>query len=117
MTTLKELQALGGFVPSKPIRKEIKFTLNEEELSAVIHVKKISIGEFEALFLGDKEERSRTAKAISVAILLGEDGKEAISFEMAYQLEPSLAGAMFAAFNEVNMQKKASRPAKGSSAT
>lgn len=117
MTSLKELETLGGFVPARPIRKEIKFTLNGEELSAVIHVKKISIGEFEALFLGDTEERSRTAKAISVAILLGDEGKEVIPFEKAYKLEPSLAGAMFAAFNEVNLQKKPSSPAKGSSAT
>lgn len=117
MTTLKELESLGGFVPAKPIKKEITFTINGEELSATIHVKKISIGEFEALFLGDTEERSRTAKAISVAVMLGPEGKEAIPFEMAYKLEPALAGAMFAAFNEVNLQKKASRPAKGSSAT
>lgn len=117
MTTLKDIQTIGGFVPDKPVKREIKFTLGGEELIATIHVKKMNIGEFETLFLGDTEERARTAKAISVCVRLGEDGKEVIPFEMAYKLDPSLAGAMFHALNEVNTVKKTSRPAKGSSAT
>lgn len=118
MTTLKDIETIGGFVPDKPVKKEIRFTLDgEEELIATIHVKKMNIGEFETLFLGDTEERARTAKAISVCVRLGEDGKEVIPFEKAYKLNPSLAGAMFHALNEVNTVKKTSRPAKGSSAT
>jgi hypothetical protein len=117
MSTLKELKAMGAFTSDKPVRKEIKFTLNGEDLSAVIHVKHLGIGEYESLFLGDDESRSRTAKAISHAVTLGEDGKERISFQDAYRLEPVLAGAMLTAFNEVNTPKKSSRPASVSSAT
>jgi hypothetical protein len=117
MTTLKELKASGGFVSDKPVKKTIKFTLNGEELEATIHVKRLNIGEYETLFLADTEERARTAKAISVAITLGDDGKEKISFQDAYRLEPALAGAMLTAFNEVNTPKKSSRPESASSAT
>jgi hypothetical protein len=117
MSTLKELKAMGAFTSDKPVRKEIKFTFNGEDLSAVIHVKHLGIGEYEALFLGDEDNRSRTAKAISQAVTLGEDGKEKISFQDAYRLDPAWAGAMLTAFNEVNTPKKSLRPASASSAT
>lgn len=107
MSTLKELRGLGAFIPDKPIKKEIKFKLDsDEELSASIHVKRLSIGDYESLILNETDTRSRTAKMISSAITLGDDGKERISFEDAYRLHPSLAGAMISAFNEVNSAKK-----------
>lgn len=117
MTTLKELEAAGGFVPDKPIKKDIRWEKDGEEFTATIHVRMLNIGDFEDLFLADSDERARTAKAISVGIRLGPDGKEPIPFEKAYKLYPALAASMFKAFNEVNTLKKLSRPAKGSSAT
>ncbi len=117
MTTLKERQKLGGGVPSAPIKKDISFKLDgDEDITATIHVKKLSSGDYENLFLGDKEKRSQTAKMISEAITLGEDGKERITFEQAYQLHPNLAGAMVNAFNEVNLAKKTSRATNASAA-
>ena len=118
MSSLKELQALGAFVSDKPVKKEITFKLDgDEEHTAVIHVKKLSVGDYESLFLTEKEERSRTATLIAQAVSLGPDGKERISFEQAYKLHAGLAGAMVNAFNEVNLAKKSSRPETGSSAT
>lgn len=117
MSSMKELRALGGFVSDKPVKKEIKFTIDDgDELSAFIHVRKLSVGDVEALFITDKEERSRTAKLISEAVTLGDDGKEKISFQDAYRLHTSLAAAMVNAFNEVNSSKKSLRPVTGSSA-
>lgn len=119
MTSVKQLKELGGFVSDKPVKKDITFSIDGgDELTATIHVKQLNIGEYETLFLTDTEERARTAKAISVAITLGEDGREKISFQDAYRLHPKLAGAMLVAFNEVNNPpKKTSRPASDSSAT
>ena len=118
MSSLKELKALGAFVPDKPIKKQIRFKLDgDDEFVASIHVKKVGIGDYESLFLSDREERSRTAKAISELVTLGEDGKEKISFEDAYKLHPSLAGAMLSAINEVNASKKSSPRATDSSAS
>lgn len=111
--SLKDLQALGAFVSDKPVKKTITFNLpdpNDEgatvEHTYDIHVKKLAIGDYETLFLTDKEDRSRTATLISNAITLGKDGKERIDFKDAYRLHPNLAGAMVAAFNEVNSAKK-----------
>lgn len=117
MSSLKDLKALGGFVPSAPIKKEIKFKLDDDtDYDAIIHVKKLAVGDYEALFVVDKEQRSKTAKLISEAVTLGPEGKERITFEDAYRLHPRLASAMVDAFNEVNAAKKSSRPATGSSA-
>lgn len=81
MSTLKELKALGGLVPTAPIKKEIKFKLDgEDEFTASIHVKKLSVGDWEVIFLAPGDERSRTAKLISETVTLGDDGKEKLSF-------------------------------------
>lgn len=111
MTTLKELQAKGGFVPDTPLVKTIKWKGTDAEGNAVdyeaqIHVRRLSVGDHEALFLDADDKRSRTAKLISTAITLGKDGKEKIPFQDAYKLETALAGAMLEAFNEVNNPKK-----------
>lgn len=117
MSSMKELRALGAFVSDKPVQKEIKFTLEGEELSATIFIKRIAIDEYEALFVRpDINEPSRMAKTISEAVTLS-DGKERITFADAKRLHPSIAAAMLEAFNEVNVTKKPSPPAKGSSAT
>ena len=117
MTSIKDLKALGAFVTDAKVQREIKFEIDGQEYDATIHVRRLSAGDYETLFLVDKEDRSRTAKVISEAITLGDDGKERIKFEDAYKLHPSLAAAMVNAFNEVNTAKKSSRPATGSSAT
>lgn len=122
MSSLKELRAIGAVMPDKPVRKPIEFSITNDEGVTTdhawdIHVKKMSIGEYEELFLSGKDERSRTARVISAAITLGNDGKEVIDFQTAYKLHPNIATAMVAAFNEVNTSKKHSRPATGSSAT
>ncbi len=107
MTTLKELRAKGALVSDVPVRKEIMFKLDgDEEISAVIHVKRLSVGDHETLFLSADDGKSRTAKLIETAITLGNDGKERIPFKEAYSLHPSIASAMLGAFNEVNGAKK-----------
>jgi hypothetical protein len=118
MSSLKELEKLGGFVPDKPVEKQIKFTLDgETEIDATIHIKRLNIDEYETLFLSGKDEKSKTARIISLGVMLGEGGKEKISLEKAVTLHPALASAMVSAFHEVNIPKKASHPKSDSSAT
>lgn len=111
MTTLKELQAKGGFVSTVPVVRTIKWKGRDAsgekiDYDAEIHVRRLSVGDQEDLYLSVEDGKSRTAKLISTAITLGKDGKEKLTFEQAYQLEPSLATAMLEAFNEVNAAKK-----------
>lgn len=118
MSSLKDLKAMGAFTSDKPVKKEIKFNLNGEDLSAFIHVKHLNVGEYETVFLVvDEESRSRSAKIISHGITLGENGEEKITFKDAYRLAPTIANAMITAFNEVNTPKKSSAPVSASSAT
>lgn len=107
MSSLKDLRSKGGFVSAIPVKKNIKFK-NEDgvEHDADIHVRRLSAGDYETIFVAESENRSRTAQIISQCITLGPEGKEAISFTDAYQLHPNLAGEMVNAFNEVNAPKK-----------
>ena len=101
--TLNDLNSSGAFVSAAPVKRSITFTLDDgEQRSGDIHVKRLSIGDHEKLFLGAPDKESRTALLISEVITLGDDGRERISFEKAYQLHPSIAGAMIQQFNEVN---------------
>lgn len=115
MTTLKELKAAGGFVPSKPIPKHISYSYDDTDFEADIFVKKLSLGEYEAMLGLDGDKRSRSALMISSSIKFDGDGKEGISFEDAYRLRPELGDALLAAFREVNIPKKSSGRAKNSS--
>lgn len=118
MSSLSDLKNLGGIVSDRPIRKSITFNLGgDDDLTADIHVKRLSVGDYESLFLSGNDEKSRTARVIAETITLGPDGKERISFQDAYRLHPNLASAMIEAFNEVNGSKKPSRPATSSSAS
>lgn len=103
MTTLKELQQLGGFISDALVKKDIEFTTDEgEKVTATVHVKRLSIGEHERInnAVGDKQMVSATR--ISEAVTLGPKGSERITYQQAYQLSPELAVAMLTAINEVN---------------
>lgn len=107
MSSLKELRAIGGFISAVPVKKEIKFnTDGDDEYTATIHVRRLSAGDYETIFVAESEGRSRTASIISQCVTLGPAGKEKVSFEDAYRMHPNLAGAMVNAFNEVNSPKK-----------
>lgn len=107
MSTLQQLRTLGAFVPDKPIKQTITFKLDgEDTLTADIFVKKLSVGDYEKLFLAAPDDKSRTAKIIADAITLGDDGKEKISFVDAYKLHPGIAVEMVNAFNAINGASK-----------
>lgn len=103
----KKLKEIGAFVPDVPVKREIKFKLAGQEYDATIHVRQLSAGDYETIFLAGESGRSQTAEVISKCVTLGDSGKEKISFEEAYKLHPSVAAAMIDSFNEVNAQKKA----------
>lgn len=110
MTSIKDLESLGAFVPDAPVKKEVPFYLAGKDVTVSIFVKRLGIGHYESLFLNDKDERSRTARAISEAVTLGEKGEQRLTFDQAYKLDPQLAREILTAFNEVNSPKKPSAP-------
>jgi hypothetical protein len=102
---LQELRDLGGFVPVEPVERVVTWTrpvdgeLKSDTFSVLI--KRQSFGVIEKLLMAENDDRSRSARFLAESILLG-DGKERMSYEDAYRLEPSLASALIEAVNAVN---------------
>lgn len=92
---LSEIRNAGGFIPSEPVKVPVEW----KEYQFDVFVKRLAFGDVESLFGSD--DRSRSARMIASAILLGEN-KEPISYEDAYRLDVSLATKLIEAFNSVN---------------
>lgn len=114
---LKQLQEEGGFVSPTPVVKEVTWkdrTADDgsalPDVTFTIHVKKLSFGTIDQLFVSDDKdaERSRMSAYIAAAVGLGDDGKQRLSYEKAYQLKPGLARALMEAIGEVNETTSAS---------
>lgn len=121
---LKQLREKGGFVPLTPVAKELTWTPpgSDDSFQFTVHIRKLSFGAVEKLWGGlDKDaDKSRIASFLSSTILLGEDGKEALTYQDAYQLEPSLATVFIEAVNAVNgigASEKNSQPPMNSGAS
>ena len=106
MSNLSDLKQLGAFIQvDELVRREIKFRLTDEEdeLTAVIHVRRLSIGIHEAIWAdGPAASISKTARLLAEAIRLGESGEEKMSYEQAFSLHPRIALAMSTAISDVN---------------
>jgi hypothetical protein len=100
---LAELKAAGGFVPSAPIKKSVTWKRKgHDDVVFDVRVKRQSFGMIERTFMTGDDDRSNSAAYIADSILLGDKGSEAMTYEDAYQLEPSLAKALIDAINAVN---------------
>ncbi len=98
---LAEIRNAGGFIPAEPVKVEIEW----KGYRVDVGVKRLSFADVESLYTFDG--KSRTAKMISTAILLGE-AHEPISYEDACRLDVELAARLIEALNSVNAldQKK-----------
>lgn len=92
---LSEIKAAGGFIPAEPVQVPVEW----KDYKFDVWVKRLSFGDVESLFAAD--DRSRSARMIAAAVLLGEN-KEPISYDDAYRLDVSLASKLIEAFNSVN---------------
>lgn len=114
---LKQLKAKGGIVTSVPVPKEVTWVHRDQETGEevtdvfTVHIMKQSFGSIERLFL-NASDRSRSAAFISECVRFGEGGKESISYEEAFQLDPGLAAVLVVAANEVNSTGKAAKEKK-----
>lgn len=97
---LAENRNAGGFISPEPVKVPVEWNGHAFD----VWVKHLSFGDMENLYSSD--DRSRSARLIAAAVLLGEQ-KEAISYEDAYRLHVGLATKLIEAFNQVNGQKKA----------
>lgn len=105
---LKQLKAKGGIVDGQPIKKEVSWThLDQRSGKEVtdtftLFIRRQSFGVIERLFTQGESEHSRNASYLAACVSLGAQGTEALSYDDAYGLEPSLGFLMLNAVNEVN---------------
>jgi hypothetical protein len=97
---LRELKAKGGFVSAEPVPTEVTWKRGEDSDTFTVHVVKQSFGAIEKLF-GGADDRSRSASFIAECIRLG-NGKERLTYDDAYALDPGLATVLVEAINKVN---------------
>lgn len=100
---LADLKSSGAFVPLAPVATELTWKRKDaDDLTFTVFIKKHSFGTIEKIW-GDKDdERSKSAALIAHSVLLGDDGKEKMSYEDAFQLDPGLAGVFIEAINQAN---------------
>jgi hypothetical protein len=100
---LSKLQELGGFVPPTPVKRQVTWTPDEgESVTFTVHIKKLSAGQIERLYRDPRRDRSISALMISETLLLGDDGKETMPFEKAFEIVPSLANALLEVIEDIN---------------
>lgn len=102
---LKELTAKGGFVASEPVKKEVEWVKTvdgqEETIKFDVFVKRHSFGVIEKFFSGG-EDKSKAAAYIAESILMGEKANQRMTYDQAFQLDPTLASCFIKVINEVN---------------
>lgn len=102
---LKELQAQGGFVDDKPVKESVTWTRGDgEKISFDVHVVRQPFGVVDEV-LKTTDGRSQSARMISNCIRLGKEGKDRLTYEQAFALDPTLAFSLIAAINRVNAKK------------
>lgn len=132
---LKKIKERGGFVSAEPVKKSVTWVheTNEGEVTDTfdVYVIRQSFGSVEKLLTG-LDDRSKAASFISASVRFLVSSEEAEAYEIlrrsdpalpvrmeflesmvyedAFQLDPSLAGSLVRAINEVNGEQKNSRP-------
>lgn len=104
---LSQLQELGGFVSSTPVKHEVTWSPPEgESVTFTVHIKRLSAGVVERLWSDPRKDRSSSAILIAEAVFLGDDGAQSVPYEMAFNMAPSLANALLEAIETVNPTRK-----------
>jgi len=114
--SLDLIKEAGGFVDPEPVAKEITWKHHDAEGKPVTHiftvyVRRQSFGEVQKLFAkpDGEEARAFAAQYIATSLILGEKKDEVLTYEAAYNLNPSLAKLFTDAINEVNAKASAAK--------
>lgn len=101
---LQTLREKGGFVPLAPVQREVTWQPDDggDPVTFTVLVRKLSGADRELLRDKFTNGRSAAATVVSEAVMLGEEGKERLTYEQASQLELNLLGVLVEAFESVN---------------
>jgi hypothetical protein len=117
---LADLQARGAFVSKEPTRRELTWFHVDPDTgekiadSFSVWVVRPSYGDIETrVALAGAGARAAQSAAIAACIRLGENAEEQMTYEQAYQLDPSLALLFIKAINDAGViPKKQGRSTK-----
>jgi hypothetical protein len=117
---LQWLRDNGGIVPQTPVTREVSWTHPGPDGQDVtdtftVRVKKLSAGAIERLYAesGKRTRTSYSATMIAETIVLGEEGDERLTYEQAFDLDPTLAEVLLRdAVHHVNPVRRRSDEAK-----
>lgn len=103
---LATLQSKGGFVPRELVSKELTWTRvdddGEQQTDTFsVFIAKRVFADVERIH-NAPDEQSKSAHLIAALVRLGTDGSERLTYDQAYQLDPSLAACFLNAITEVN---------------
>ena len=114
---IETLRELGGLVSPTPVEREVTWqpknedgSLRGEPVTFTVRIKKLSAGMGERLWIKDdaaplangdatKADRSTQAALLAASLFIGD---RLITYEEAYQLDPTLATEFAKAINAVN---------------
>ena len=100
---ITELKAAGGIIAAQPVKKRVTWEREgAEPVEFDVHVRRLSFGTLERLLTAETDDRSRSAAYLSATVLLGDEGSEPLTYDDAFQLDPSLAAVLMTAVRDVN---------------
>lgn len=109
MTSLADLDTVGGFVSDKPVKRTVVWRrkhLKKDDVEVSAWFRPMNAADFDALMSlpsGDP----RMVATVATLVTFGEDGSELLTPERARLLDPYLLMALTNAVNEVAPEGKA----------
>jgi hypothetical protein len=103
---IDELKSLGGFADPAPTKIIVSWENSDgQKMSGDAWIVRQSYGEIERAVNASEKDKSQGAMLISLCIRFGDDAKESLTYEQAYNLYPPFAFALIEAINEANAPK------------
>lgn len=107
---INQLIEAGGFITDSLVEKEVTWERkdadgNDDNLTFKVRIKRQPFGALERIATM-AEDKSKAAQIISDCVRFGDDGKQVMAYEKAYNLHPGLAAVLLGVINEVNAGTK-----------
>lgn len=99
---VNKLLSLGAILSNTLIKKSVNWVNGDNEYQFEVYIRKHSFGVVEKMFKDKEESRGLMSQYIADTVFFDENAKTGFTYEQAFNLESSFAGALILAINEVN---------------
>lgn len=109
MTSLADLDTVGGFVSDQPVKRTVTWRrkhLKKDDIEVDVWVRPMSAADFDAIMSLPSGE-PRMVVTVATLVTFGVDGGERLTPEKARQLDPYLMLALSNAVNDAAPEGKA----------